>query len=89
MEQPTQERRIILNQKYVLERSLGKGTSCKVKLGRDLSSGKCYALKIFFTDDFNDMAETEIEALAHLSHPNIVGIHEYGQGELVHPKRDL
>ena len=59
-----------------------------MKLGRDIGSGKSYALKIFFTDDFNDMAETEIEALAHLSHPNIVGIHEYDQGLLDHPRRD-
>ena len=73
---------VVLNSKYVLERTLGKGTSCKVKLGREISSGRTFALKIFYSNEFNEMAETEIEALSHLSHPNIVGIHDFGSGEL-------
>ena len=78
----------ILNDLYELERTLGKGISCKVKLGKDIKTGCNYALKIFYNDDFNEMAETEIEALSLLRHPNIVGIHDFGQGILVSPKRD-
>ena len=76
-----------LNNKYVLERTLGKGTSCKVKLGKDIRTGQTFALKIFYTSDYNTMAETEIEALSLLRHPNIVRIIEFDQGVLVHPKR--
>ena len=36
---------IILNEKYELGRTLGKGVSCKVKLARD-SEGRRFAIKI-------------------------------------------
>ena len=85
-EETKEVHRVILNKKYILERTLGKGTSCKVKLGREIATGKSFALKIFFKEEFTELAETEIEALAHLSHPNIVGIHDYGSGELVHSR---
>ena len=82
------EKRVILAQTYALERTLGRGTTSKVKLGIEISSGKPFALKIFFTDEYTDLAETEIEALSHLSHPNIVRIHDFGQGELLNPKKN-
>lgn len=61
----------ILNKKYVLERTLGTGYSCKVKLGRD-SDNNFYAIKIFKTEQHVLEANVEIEALSVLKHDNIV-----------------
>lgn len=58
-----------------------------MKLAKETRTGELFALKIFFTDDFNEMAEAEIEALQGLDHANIVRIHEYGQGVLARPSR--
>lgn len=69
----------VLDNKYVLERTLGSGFSCKVKLGRD-SDGNRYAVKIFKSDDHNECANVEIEALSVLNHNNIVKIHAAQQG---------
>jgi serine/threonine protein kinase len=52
----------VLNNKYVLERTLGSGYSCKVKLGRD-SDNNYYAIKIFKSASHVEEANVEIEAL--------------------------
>ena len=64
----------VLDNKFILERTLGSGFSCKVKLGRD-AEGKHYAVKIFYSDEHNECANVEIEALSILSHKNIVKIY--------------
>lgn len=71
----------VLDNKFVLERTLGSGFSCKVKLGKD-AEGNYYAVKIFFSDEHNECANVEIEALSILSHKNIVKIYAAQQGTI-------
>ena len=75
-----------LNQ-YILGRTLGSGVSCKVKLAKD-SAGTRYAIKILHSDEsFQELIDTEVQALAQLQHPNIVRLVEVNQGQQVNPKK--
>lgn len=62
--------------KYTLGRELGSGVSCKVKLAKD-DADRRYAVKILKGDSsFDELIQTEVEALFMLEHPNIIKIHE-------------
>ena len=68
-----------LNQ-YTLGRTLGSGVSCKVKLAKNNENTR-YAIKIIHSNDqFQELVETECEALQSLHHPNIVNLIEVGRG---------
>jgi len=60
--------------------TIGEGTSSKVKLGRDLKSGKLVALKIMSPDDFNSRSARQEQqilrhfGLVHNRHPNVAGL---------------
>ena len=68
-----------LNQ-YTLGRTLGSGVSCKVKLAKDNSNTR-YAVKIIHSNEqFQELIDSECEALTNLQHPNIVRLIEVGRG---------
>jgi serine/threonine protein kinase len=73
--------------KYTLGRELGSGVSCKVKLAKD-DSNQRYAIKILKPSaDFDELVQTEIEALTALDHQNIIKLIEQGTGDQVHSKK--
>ena len=75
-----------LNQ-YTLGRTLGSGVSCKVKLAKD-AAGTRYAVKIIHSEEsFQELIDTEVQALAQLQHENIVRLVEVNQGQQVNPKK--
>ena len=75
-----------LNQ-YTLGRTLGSGVSCKVKLAKD-AAGTRYAIKIIHSEEsFQELIDTEVQALAQLQHENIVRLVEVNQGQQVNPKK--
>ena len=76
-----------LNDHYILGRTLGSGVSCKVKLAKD-DAGARYAIKILHSEQtFQELIQTECEALRNLEHPNIVRLIEVGQGLQKNPKK--
>ena len=73
--------------KYILGRELGSGVSCKVKLAKDDSNTR-YAIKILkSSQEFDELAQTEINALAALDHVNIIKLYEQAEGTQCHPKK--
>jgi serine/threonine protein kinase len=71
---------VTLNGKYQLGRTLGSGTSCKVKIARD-GHGNRFAIKVMHRhDDTTDFVDTEFEALSRLSHRNIIRLVEADRG---------
>ena len=75
-----------LNQ-YILGRTLGSGVSCKVKLAKD-SAGTRYAIKILHSDEsFQELIETEVQAMTQLQHRNITRLVEVGEGTQANPKK--
>ena len=73
--------------KYILGRDLGSGVSCKVKLAKD-STNTRYAIKILKSvADFDELVQTEIEALNALDHPHIIKLIETGTGTQTHSKK--
>ena len=64
--------------KYEVGKTLGEGNFGKVKLGRDLSSGEPFALKILEKSRIQDLNQIkrEIGTLKLLKHPNVVTLHE-------------
>ena len=73
----------VLDERFVLSRTLGCGLTCKVKLARDLNTNKLYAVKIFFSEEFNSCANSEIESLQKLKHhPSIIKLYGSLKGVL-------
>jgi eukaryotic-like serine/threonine-protein kinase len=70
--------------RYVLGRVLGTGSSAVVRRARDLRSGAVVALKLFHRGansvDLRQQRQ-EMEALAHLDHPGLVGLRDGGNEE--------
>jgi serine/threonine protein kinase len=69
--------------KYQLLKTLGQGAYSKVKLAKDTTSNKLYAIKVHKASDPNfnqkcvEVVETEAYAISKLNHKNIVNIVEY------------
>ena len=77
---------ITLNQ-YTLGRTLGSGVSCKVKLAKDGANTR-YAVKIIHSNaDFQELINSEVEALSTLQHPNIVRLVEVKTGTQSNPRK--
>jgi serine/threonine protein kinase len=70
--------------RYVMGRVLGTGSSAVVRVARDLRSGAQVALKLFHpgcsVSDIRQQRQ-EMEALARLDHPNLVGLRDGGSEE--------
>ncbi|HPH96704.1 MAG TPA: protein kinase [Anaerolineaceae bacterium] len=73
----------VLNQRYILQRQLGKGGMAVVYRARDLMLERPIAVKILREEAsrdpaFRDLFRQEARAAANLTHPNIVTIHDFG-----------
>ncbi len=67
--------------RYHLLTKLGQGGMGVVYAGYDPELDRRVALKILRKDVGSDWLRREGQALARLSHPNVVGIHEVGEAE--------
>ena len=66
---------------YELGRVLGAGAFCKVLLGRKSGGDDLFAVKIVNKDSIRDIRDLErvmreMHVLKHISHPNIISMHE-------------
>jgi eukaryotic-like serine/threonine-protein kinase len=82
MEQVTSETPL-LNNRYLLEQTLGSGGMAVVYRARDLMLERSVAIKLLREDFSKDEAfrnrfHQEAKAVANLSHPNIVTVHDFG-----------
>lgn len=74
----------IIEARYQLDRVIGRGGMGAVYEAMDLRLGRRVAVKILSGNLFGDSAalrrfKREAQSLAKLSHPNIVGVHDYGE----------
>lgn len=56
-------------------RTIGSGSSCKVKLGLDTETGRKVAVKILLDDideKTKELVMTEVQAMANLDHENVI-----------------
>ncbi len=76
----------VLNNRYQLEKTLGSGGMAVVYRAHDLMLERTVAIKILREDFSSDLAfrerfRQEARAVANLSHPNIVTVHDFGLDE--------
>jgi len=74
----------VFNKRYELLRHIARGGMADVYLARDQLLDRQVALKVLFPEFANDASfverfRREAQAAANLNHPNIVGIHDWGQ----------
>jgi serine/threonine protein kinase len=79
----TMSDRTILNNRYQIEETLGKGGMAIVYQARDLTLERNVAIKVLRQDfskhtAFREHFRQEAKAAANLSHPNIVTVHDFG-----------
>ncbi len=65
-----------INDRYVIDRMLGRGGMGTVYLARDHSLGREVALKVHRAGSGNDRLHREAIAMAKLAHPNVVAVFE-------------
>ena len=61
--------------KIQILRTIGSGSSCKVKLGLDTETGRKVAVKILLDDideKTKELVMTEVQAMASLDHENVI-----------------
>ncbi len=81
------EKGTLLNNRYVLVKPLASGGMAHVWLGRDELLGRTVAIKILREEytrkpDFQERFRNEAQAIAKLSHPNLVTVYDFGtQGD--------
>jgi len=73
----------ILNNRYLLDETLGSGGMAEVYRARDITLERRVAIKILRKDfssnaEFRQRFHQEAKAAANLAHPNIVTIHDFG-----------
>ena len=76
----------VLNGRYELHRSLGRGGMADVYLARDQLLDRPVAMKVLFPEFATDPAfverfRREATAAANLNHPNIVGVYDWGEAD--------
>ncbi len=79
----------LLNKRYRIEETLGRGGMAVVYRGRDLLLERDVAIKVLREDyssdaNFHERFREEAKAAANLSHPNIVPIYDFGIDEISH-----
>src|SRR5580704_8029555 len=82
----SQQDQQVLNDRYELVRHVARGGMAQVYLAKDLMLDRPVALKVLFPElsvdrAFVERVRREAKAAANLSHPNIVTIYDWGQGE--------
>ncbi len=81
-EVPTPARPDLLAGRYALGEVLGRGSSATVHAARDERLGRAVAVKVFHDvplgDGELDRADDEVRALARLSSPHLVAVHDAG-----------
>ena len=75
--------KVLLNNRYILEKPLGKGGMATVYRARDQMLERTVAIKLLREDfssdqDFRSRFHQEAKAAANLVHPNIVTVHDFG-----------
>ena len=76
----------VFSDRYEMVRHIARGGMAQVYLARDLLLDRPVALKVLFPElsvdrSFVERFRREAQAAANLSHPNIVSIYDWGQGE--------
>src|SRR6184192_3391377 len=76
----------IYSGRYELRRHVARGGMAEVYLAHDLLLDRPVALKVLFPElsvdhSFVERFRREAQAAANLSHPNIVSIYDWGEGE--------
>ena len=74
----------LVNERYRVERSIGRGGMAEVFLARDILLDRPVALKVLFPEFANDATfverfRREAQSAANLSHPNIVAVYDWGK----------
>jgi serine/threonine-protein kinase len=78
------EKMPLVNERYRVERSVGRGGMAEVFLARDILLDRPVALKVLFPEFANDSTfverfRREAQSAANLSHPNIVAVYDWGK----------
>lgn len=76
----------VFSNRYELVRHIARGGMAQVYLAQDLLLDRPVAIKVLFPElssdpSFVERFRREAQAAANLSHPNIVSIYDWGQGE--------
>ena len=76
----------VFSDRYEMVRHIARGGMAQVYLARDLLLDRPVALKVLFPElsvdnSFVERFRREAKAAANLSHPNIVSVYDWGQGE--------
>ncbi|MGI8491370.1 MAG: Stk1 family PASTA domain-containing Ser/Thr kinase, partial [Acidimicrobiales bacterium] len=76
----------VFSDRYELVRHIARGGMAQVYLAKDLQLDRHVALKVLFPElsvdrSFVERFRREAQAAASLSHPNIVSVYDWGQGE--------
>jgi eukaryotic-like serine/threonine-protein kinase len=74
----------LVNDRYRVERSIGRGGMAEVFLARDVLLDRPTALKVLFPEfatdpTFVERFRREAQAAAALTHPNIVAVYDWGK----------
>ena len=75
---------IVLNDRYQIDRRIGRGGMADVFVARDLLLDRHVAIKVLFPEfatdpNFVERFRREAQAAANLSHPNIVNVYDWGR----------
>jgi serine/threonine-protein kinase len=78
------DERSVINERYEIERRIGRGGMADVFLARDLLLDRPVAVKVLFPEyardeTFVERFRREAQAAARLTHGNIVAIHDWGE----------
>jgi len=76
----------VFSDRYEMVRHVARGGMAQVYLAKDLMLDRPVALKVLFPElsvdrSFVERFRREAQAAANLSHPNIVSVYDWGQGE--------
>ncbi len=80
----TNENIPLVNDRYRVERSIGRGGMAEVFLARDILLDRPVALKVLFPEyaidpTFVERFRREAQSAAALTHPNIVAVYDWGK----------
>jgi serine/threonine-protein kinase len=80
------EPQTVFSDRYEMVKHIARGGMAQVYLARDLLLDRLVALKVLFPElsidrSFVERFRREAKAAANLSHPNIVSVYDWGQGE--------